>query len=484
MTRDEAIAVLAEVERRSRPPFCPHVPYVKQRAFIRLEQEEAGYGGAASGGKSDALLMDPLQYVEQPKYAALFLRKSYADLALPGALLDRAYSWFSQTSARFDGKNNRWTFPSGAVIQFGYMETDADRNRYASAEFQYIAFDEATQHTELRYTFMKSRLRKLVGSTVPLKLRSATNPGGIGHRWYMKRFGLNVDGTQKPEWTELDHEGKPVAVTPALRPFIKARRDDNPAVDQESYGRQLAGLDATTRKQLDLGLWVLDEGLVYPFTPSNVISAADLPRFPGWQTVFVVDLGAREDKPTTGFGLLMFHEHDPVTYVRRAWKERSLTPSDVADICKEVQRAHPECLFLMDEGALGKGYGNELRRRHGLPVKAAEKSKRRAFIRFFNGGLQDKLIKVVGADCADLLEEWSGLVWDDDGQDIASGLDDHCSDAVLYGWRWSRSFASEAPATTPPHGTPEWMAAEAARLEQAERDRWAESQTGPAWERW
>jgi hypothetical protein len=350
------------------------------------------------------------------------------------------------------------------------METDADRIRYKSAEFQYVGFDELTDHSEIRYAFMLSRLRRLQGSTVPLKLRGATNPGGPGHRWVMQRFGLKVNGAQDPAIAKV-------------RPFVRALRHDNAAVDQDAYGEMLADLDATTRKQMDEGLWILDEGAVYAYDKAKHDLEA-IPTRRGWNTVLGIDLGSSEKKPTTGFALVMWHEHDPIAYVVRAWSEAGLTPSDVADAAKAILREFPETTVVMDEGALGSGYGGELRKRHSIPVVKAEKSRRRAYVRFLNGAFQSGLVKVVRSECVGLCDELETLVWDDEGKDFAAGLADHVSDALLYAWRQARSYASEAPATQPQHGTIEAMEAEAARLEQADRERWQESQDRPAWERW
>ena len=117
---------------------------------------EALYGGAAGGGKSDALLMAALQYVDVPGYAALLLRRTYADLALPGALMDRAAEWLSGTDAKWNGQEKSWSFPSGATTTFGYMATDADKYRYQSAEFQFIGWDELTQFPSDPYLYMLS----------------------------------------------------------------------------------------------------------------------------------------------------------------------------------------------------------------------------------------------------------------------------------------------------------------------------------------
>src|ERR1043165_10104809 len=73
--------------------FIPHRPTPRQQLFLELNDLEAFYGGAAGGGKTDALLMAALQYVDVPGYSALLLMKSFSDLSKPGALMDRAHEW-------------------------------------------------------------------------------------------------------------------------------------------------------------------------------------------------------------------------------------------------------------------------------------------------------------------------------------------------------------------------------------------------------
>jgi hypothetical protein len=134
--------------------YIPHRPTFKQMAFLILPQIEALYGGQPAGGKSDALLMGALQYADVPGYAALLLRRTYADLSLPGALMDRAHSWLGGTDARWHEQSKTWTFPSGATLNFGYLETENDKYRYRGPEFQFIGFDELTNFTETQYLFL------------------------------------------------------------------------------------------------------------------------------------------------------------------------------------------------------------------------------------------------------------------------------------------------------------------------------------------
>lgn len=204
-----------------------------------LDNEEAFYGGAAGGGKSDALLMAGLQYADTPGYAAIIFRRTYSDLALPGALMDRAQEWLGGSDCHWNGSEKIWTFPSGASLSFGYMDGALDHFRYQSSEFQFCGFDELTQFRETQYRYMFSRLRRLAGSDIPIRMRGASNPGGIGHDWVKQRF-----------ITERLREDYPQG-----RPFIPAKLGDNPFLDREVYTRTLQNLDPVTKAQLLNGDW-------------------------------------------------------------------------------------------------------------------------------------------------------------------------------------------------------------------------------------
>lgn len=259
-----AVRLTSFIPEDRRKPGGLHPP---QHAFLllsHLEVLEGFYGGAAGGGKSDALLMAALQYVDVPGYAALLLRRTYADLALPGAIMDRAKTWLTGGAAKWNENEKTFTFPSSARLSFGYLQTTNDKYRYQSAEFQFIGYDELTHFKdEADYTYLLSRLRKpSTGplSRVPLRMRSASNPGGAGHKWVKRRL---IDRLPNPD----DPEDTPAKCR--ARVFIPAKLSDNPSVDQEGYANSLAGLDPQTRAQLlngdwnarGPGEWVFPEGL-------------------------------------------------------------------------------------------------------------------------------------------------------------------------------------------------------------------------------
>lgn len=277
---DQARAVLRSVRIRGIPgPYVPHDPLlpgkenVRQAAFLLYDGIEAFYGGAAGGGKSDALLMGALQYVDVPGYAALLFRRTYQDLSLPGGLLDRAHEWLGPTDARWSDTTKTWTFPSGATLSFGYLAAEDDKYRYKSSDFLYIGFDEATQFSETQYTYLFSRLRRASEIAdprlyaIPLRMRAASNPGDRGHEWVRARFIPRrvvdpISGEVAIE-TPIDEE------TGAYRVFVPARVEDNPYLDQESYKSNLRRLDHVEAKRLLDGDWdVLPGGKM--FGPEHV----------------------------------------------------------------------------------------------------------------------------------------------------------------------------------------------------------------------
>lgn len=488
---DDLLALAHRARTGPSIAHCPHEPGARQRAFLALTCDEALYGGAAGGGKSDALLMAALQYVHVPGYSAILFRRTFTDLSLPGALMDRARSWWrGRVGVHEHEGGKRWVFecPGGgtSTIVFAYMETDADRFRYASAEFQFAGFDELTQFSEVQYRFLSSRLRRPAGdaplSRVPLRLRGATNPGGVGHRWVGERFGIQKDGSQRASWTYRDGKDR-ASCTAAERVFISARLNDNAAhVDVDAYKKTLAKLDATTRDQLERGLWVLDEeGRVYKFDPDrNLVDA--LPARDGWHWIFSIDLGSSERSPTTAFCRIAWHEHDPRTYVAHSRKEAGHTPTSIGDVCAQELEERPETEFVMDIGGLGAGYASEVRSRHSIPVIPAEKRDKLGYRKLLNGALKPveiledgamrdlpAVLVFVASETVGLQSECDSLTWNEQGTDVEPGVDDHETDALLYAWRRSQAHrSSQAPGPQPVVGTPEWFQAEADRQERAE----------------
>jgi len=133
----QANPALAESLKPKMTKYIKQTPTPKQAAFMLVPHFEALFGGAASPGKTSAILMCALQYVDVPGYSALILRKSYADLNLPNAIMDRAKTWLMNTDAKWYDKDKTFRFPSGATLTFGYLDNPNDRYRYQGSEYQF-----------------------------------------------------------------------------------------------------------------------------------------------------------------------------------------------------------------------------------------------------------------------------------------------------------------------------------------------------------
>ncbi len=228
------------------------------------------YGGRAGGGKSDALLMRALRYVDVPGYRAGLFRRTYPSLTLPGGLIPRSHEWLSGTGAEWRAQTHTWHFPSGAVLAFGAMQYEEDKYNWKGAEFSFIGFEEASEFTGSQMDYLGSRLRRpktgAIGD-VPLCTRFASNPGGPGHEWLKDRFVKR----------ENDAE----------RVFIPAGIADNPHLGPE-YRAQLDKLtDPVERARLRDGDWDASAGgLVFDRSWFEVVDAlpagVNLRRVRGW----------------------------------------------------------------------------------------------------------------------------------------------------------------------------------------------------------
>jgi predicted phage terminase large subunit-like protein len=292
------------------PLFCPEEPSITQKVFLRSYAIEGLFGGAAGGGKSSALLMSALQYVDVPNYSAILFRRTYADLALPGALMDRFRSWISNyDDVHWNANSYVATFPSGARISFGYLNNTNDYLRYKGSEFQFIGMDEVTEIRESDYRYMFSRLRRPASgplSKVPLRMRSASNPAP---NWVRQRF--IVEGKQES------------------RVFVPSFLTDNPGIDAESYRQALSALDPIERRRLEMGdWWATTLGTLFDRTDFVIIDPTDVPQITSSaRAVRFWDLAATEPhsgnlNPDWTVGTLMLFDQG-ISYVMDVRKIRA-----------------------------------------------------------------------------------------------------------------------------------------------------------------
>ena len=260
-----------------------------QTEFLAASEREVLYGGSAGGGKSYAMLADPLRYMGHPQFSGLLLRHTTEELR---ELIFKSQELYPKIwpGIKWSERKMQWTAPSGARLWMSYLDRDDDVLRYQGLAFSWIGFDELTQWaTPYAWNYMRSRLRS-TAPDLPIFMRATTNPGGRGHHWVKKMF-IDPAAYNKPfDATDIETgevlrypSGHPKAgKTLFKRRFIPARLTDNPYLSESGdYEAMLLSLPEQQRRQLLEGDWDIKEGAAFtefnrdihviePFTiPSN-----------------------------------------------------------------------------------------------------------------------------------------------------------------------------------------------------------------------
>ena len=239
-------------------------PQPRQAAFMARGEWEALYGGAAGGGKSEALIMEALRQVHIPHYKALILRKTFPQLS---ELVDKTLRYYPQAfpRAKYNDTKHTWTFPSGAKILFGAMQYAQDKVKYQGQAYDFIAFDELTHFTWEEYSYLFSRCRPN-GPGTRCYIRSTANPGGVGHAWVKERF-ITAAPPMTTLWQDVAYRGADGALHKGRRSriFVPAKVTDNQRLLEydPGYLLSLAALPAAQRAALLDGNWDSFSGQVF-----------------------------------------------------------------------------------------------------------------------------------------------------------------------------------------------------------------------------
>lgn len=241
----------------------PYEPSPRQSVMHDLQPDELLFGGAAGGGKSDALIASAVTLcLLVPGGKALLLRRTFPQLEQE--IIPRLRERIPEKVAHYYPGNHTMVFHgNGSRLLLGHLDNTADAYNYQGGEFQLICWDELTQFSEWEYDYLSSRVRaagavadRMRALGLKPRMIASANPGGIGHNWVRRRF---VDpGYHDAVFTGLDDNGEPEDVT---RAYVPAKATDNPHLDIDAYMRRLTRLDPQLRRALRDGDWDILEGV-------------------------------------------------------------------------------------------------------------------------------------------------------------------------------------------------------------------------------
>src|SRR6056300_1149772 len=323
-TTDElpkALRTVAEENVIFRPNDGP------QTDFLAASETDVLYGGAAGGGKSYAMLVDPLRYAHRGAHRALILRRSMPELR---ELIDKSRELYPKAfpGCKYKEVEKLWNFPSGAKIEFGFLERDADVYRYQGQAYSWIGFDEIThQATEFSWNYLASRLRTTDPEIIPY-MRCTANPGGVGAHWVKKRYIT----PSPPNESFKGEDG-------LSRKFIPARLDDNPYLAHDGrYEQMLKALPPTQRRQLLEGDWEVAEGAAFTEFDRNVhiIDPFEIPIH--WDRIKGIDYGYASESACV-WGAIDRDDNTLIIY--RELYRKGLLATDLAFMLTEMELNDP-----------------------------------------------------------------------------------------------------------------------------------------------
>ena len=146
-----------------------------QEKFLSTCADIAIYGGAAGGGKTWALIAEPLRHATRNAgFGAVIFRRNATQVRNQGGLWDESMKLYPLLAGKPISHNLEWKFPIGGTVKFAHLEHEQTVLNWQGSQIPLIGFDELTHFSESQFFYMLSRNRSLCG--VRPYVRATTNP--------------------------------------------------------------------------------------------------------------------------------------------------------------------------------------------------------------------------------------------------------------------------------------------------------------------
>ena len=423
-----------------------------QTEFLSSSEREVLYGGAAGGGKSYAMLADPLHGLNSPNFSGLLVRHTTEELR---ELIQKSQELYPRAvpGIKWSERKSQWISPRGGRLWMSYLDKDMDVTRYQGQAFNWIGFDELTQWSSpYAWDYMRSRLRSANAAELGLYMRATTNPGGLGHQWVKKMF-IDPSPLREPFWaTNIEtgeeirfpkghtKEGQPLF----RRRFIPASLFDNPYLAESGdYEAMLLSLPEHQRKQLLEGNWDVNEGAAFPEF-NRKIHVVDPYKIPtNWTKFRACDYGYGSH---TGVVWLAVAPDESLVIYRELYCSK-VTATDLADMILDAEKEDGTIRYGVLDSSLWHNRGDtgpslaEQMNMKGCRWRPSDRSKgsrvsgknelhRRLQVDEFT----EKPRIVFMSTCTNTIAQLPAIPLDKrNPEDVDTNAEDHLYDALRYG---------------------------------------------------
>jgi predicted phage terminase large subunit-like protein len=356
-----------------------------QTAFLASAADIAIYGGGAGGGKTWALLMEPLRHVGNGEFGTVFFRRTTVQVRNEGGLWDESEKLYPLLNAEPKEHVLEWAFPKGSKVSFAHLEHDKTVLNWQGAQIPLICFDELTHFSEKQFWYMVSRNRSMCG--VKPYIRATCNPDADSWvarfiswwidqdtglaiadragvlRWFV-RVGDTIIWADSPEelagHTAPDENGDQKPIPPKSVTFIPAKLTDNRALmsADPGYMANLLALPTVERERLLGGNWKIRPaaGLYFRREWCQVVDAlpAGLRWMRGWDLAGT--LKTESNDPDWTCGTKIGRTHDGRYFIAHHCFDRT-SPAGVERLIKNTADADGygvEISLPQDPGQAGK----------------------------------------------------------------------------------------------------------------------------------
>ena len=271
-----------------------HPVTAAQKAALDSQAQLLLFGGSAGSLKSETLLMDAAQEVGNKNFNGIIFRASFTQM---NDLVRKTRRLYGPLGGKYNGSDHVWTFPSGAMIRFGYLSCDDDVWAHLGPEYTFIGVDESTLHTEFQIRNIIGRLR-FTDPTLRLRVRLTSNPGNIGAVWHIPLFLRGYCPVHHPELSAQPgklyydcvwpSDGKPITMSVC---FIPGKLTDHSLLGDD-YVKNLEMMSGANAEAMATGCWDALEGAYFPFLRADMKLPLAQAQVEPWHNHFIgIDYG-------------------------------------------------------------------------------------------------------------------------------------------------------------------------------------------------